>query len=584
MSIFHDGLANTLSGSGTAVDRRQHYAYTLYQTLTPNEIEAAYRTSWLARKVVDVPVGDMTRSGIDVQLEGDEITRFEAAAKRLNLAPKLKYALTLGRLGGGAMFMGLPGAVDQPATSNKLSYLHVTSRWAITTGPLILDLSNPNFGEPEYYYLTGKSGTVKVHPSRVVPFRGALVPNLYGVNDEQTFWGDSVLQATYEAIRNADMAQSEIASLIAEAKVDVWKIAQLAETLMGNDGEARIRRRFETINTGKSIHRAAIMDAEDDWEQRQITWAGIPDVIAQYLALVAGAADIPATRLLGKAPDGMNATGEGDLANYHQHVAALQTEYLDPAYARIMPNIAAEIRVSDIPYTHAPLSIPTEGELADLAKKKADTSKIYHDMGVMPEAEFAKAIVNQLVEDGTYPGLGEALADMPDDWAEQMVEEARARAETMQAQNAVTDAAPRTLYVCRKLLNADDLQSWAADQGLGQLQDDLHVTIAYSRQPLDWMKVEGDWNEAEDGGIVVRPGGVRIVEPLGSYNAVLLFSSSHLSWRHEQILRAGASYDYPDYQPHVSLVKDKSVDLANVEPYRGELRFGPEIFEELRDD
>jgi hypothetical protein len=92
------------------------------------------------------------------------------------------------------------------------------------------------------------------------------------------------------------------------------------------------------------------------------------------------------------------------------------------------------------------------------------------------------------------------------------------------------------------------------------------------------MKIDGDWNSTDRGEVTVAPGGVRIVEPLGGMTAVLLFTSSTLTWRHEQIIRAGATSDYPDYQPHISLTKSP-VDLAGIVPYRGKIVLGPEIFE-----
>lgn len=154
-----------------------------------------------------------------------------------------------------------------------------------------------------------------------------------------------------------------------------------------------------------------------------------------------------------------------------------------------------------------------------------------------------------------------------------------------------TDAQPRTLYVCRDVVNVDDIRQWAKDQGLPELMPDLHVTIMYSRTPVDWMKVGASdfgYGQNEDGTLTVAPGGVRIVEPLGNGEVIaLLFTSSQLSWRHEQIKRdAEASWDWPDYQPHITLFKissDVYFDLDDVEPYRGKIVLGPEIFEEVKD-
>ena len=148
----------------------------------------------------------------------------------------------------------------------------------------------------------------------------------------------------------------------------------------------------------------------------------------------------------------------------------------------------------------------------------------------------------------------------------------------------MNDAAPRTLYVSRKLVNAAEFLAWAKEQGFATTlpANDLHVTITYSRTALDWMKVESAW-DGESGQLVVSPGGARVVEPLGDKGAVvLLFNSSDLSWRHRQICNAGASHDFEDYQPHVTITYVRGdLDLSKVEPYRGKLVFGPEIFAEL---
>lgn len=115
----------------------------------------------------------------------------------------------------------------------------------------------------------------------------------------------------------------------------------------------------------------------------------------------------------------------------------------------------------------------------------------------------------------------------------------------------------------------------------------MHVTIAFSRVAVDWMKAGETWSGDKDGKLTVQPGGARLVEKLGDKGAVvLLFNSSDLSWRHEAIRRdAGASWDYPEYQPNVTITySGGDLDLEKVEPYRGKLIFGPEIFQELDED
>ncbi|MGX9145925.1 phage portal protein [Mesorhizobium sp. 128a] len=151
---------------------------------------------------------------------------------------------------------------------------------------------------------------------------------------------------------------------------------------------------------------------------------------------------------------------------------------------------------------------------------------------------------------------------------------------------AETKATPRSLYVCRKLLNTDAFLKWAHGQGFKNTlpADELHVTIAYSRARIDWLTVGENWVQNPKGTLTIAPGGPRVVEALGKDGAAvaLLFASTDLSWRHMAIREAGASFDWPEYQPHVTITMDAAgVDLGKVEPYRGELVFGPEIFEEI---
>lgn len=148
---------------------------------------------------------------------------------------------------------------------------------------------------------------------------------------------------------------------------------------------------------------------------------------------------------------------------------------------------------------------------------------------------------------------------------------------------------PRPLYVYRRLTNAAELLDWARGQGFTSLvpPEDLHVTIMYSKRPVNWLKMGGFWGwNGDTSDHLVPYGGPRIVEPIGEEGAVaLFFFSGHLQQRNREMRDAGASWDYPDYLPHVTLTYDVgSLDLAQVKPYQGELRFGPEIFEPLQDD
>jgi hypothetical protein len=107
-------------------------------------------------------------------------------------------------------------------------------------------------------------------------------------------------------------------------------------------------KRVKVANLAKSNHNTRILDGGrgkdgegEEWETRQVAWSGMPEMIRIYAAAVAAAFDIPATRFLGKSPDGMNATGAGDEANYDAKIDADRDAYLRPALDQMDVALAA---------------------------------------------------------------------------------------------------------------------------------------------------------------------------------------------------------------------------------------------------
>jgi phage-related protein (TIGR01555 family) len=607
---FADRLANIMSGAGTSNDPRTQFVH-VFDRLSWNQVEATYRSNWLMRNAVDIPAYDMTRAWRDWQAAKDQIETIEAEEKRLRLRQKVREAIILGRLGGGALILGLGDQPDQPLPTTigkgALKYVHVISRYRLSIGAIIRDPSSEWFGEPEYFQLNSGADGVKIHPSRVIAFKGLPVPEISMAWAEDCYWGDPVAQAVLDAINNATAASNGFASLIEKARVGVLKVPDLMTRWATDEHEQAFMKRLALANQGASNHQMVVIDALEDWQQFQVTWAGMPDVIKTYLSIVAGATQIPATRLLGKAPDGMNATGEGDLRNYDTMISGRQENELRPLLDRVDGVMLPSLGVTDpdVGFAFAPLSVLSEKEKADIALVKAQAIHIYATDNLLPSVALEKGVQNMLVEDELMPGLDGALAEIPEDerfpsenpdltdpiLPDPTAQPAPAAIPTRRAANdrRFTDATPQSLDVSRKLLNAAEFIRWAKGQGFETTTppEELHVTIAFSRQPVDWMKVGQDWSSDKDGKLTVGAGGPRIVQKLGGKGAVvLLFQSYDLKWRHDAIKEAGASFDFDEYQPHVTITYQapEGLDLSKVEPYTGPLVFGPELFAQVVDN
>lgn len=428
--IGRDGLANLVSGAGTSADKRTHGFYH-WQGNNPQQIEAAYRSSFLMRKAIDLVPFDMTRAGRDWQCDEGDISKIEAEEKRLQVWPKVRQALILGRLGGGLIVMGIgnedPALPVNPRTLKPgcLRYLHVMNRWQVGLGELVMDPASDLFGQPAYFQINfGSAGKsmVRIHPSRIIAFRGKMAPNLYGGSAEDQFWGDSDVTALMDPVRNADAAMNGFASLIDEAKLDTVTIPGLINLVASAEGEALVIKRVTVANAIKSMHNTRILDGGngqpgtmEEWDTRQVAWTGMPEMIRTYLAITATAADVPATRFTGKSPDGMNATGEGDEKNHRTMINARQESDLRPCLdkldAALLPS--AGVAASDATwYRFAPLSEMTEAEAATVFKTKMEAITSLQNTGTIPDIAFTKAVQNTAVEENWLPGLDGALAEI----------------------------------------------------------------------------------------------------------------------------------------------------------------------------
>ncbi|VTU38223.1 DNA repair protein RadC [Variovorax sp. PBS-H4] len=131
----------------------------------------------------------------------------------------------------------------------------------------------------------------------------------------------------------------------------------------------------------------------------------------------------------------------------------------------------------------------------------------------------------------------------------------------------LTTAAPAPLYSQRKLTpgSVRRITEWAQSQGFTDVADDLHVTVGFSRTPVDASAVP----LAKP--TTILPGTARSVQRLGDEGAVVLMVESRVLDKDHKALRdAGASWDFPGYQPHVTITYNPgAVDLSKVVPFQG---------------
>lgn len=429
-----DGVRNAITGAGTRRDPRSYSAYAAPLALTQQDIDAAYRGSGLMRKIIQIPALDMVREWRDWKAEAKQITALEAEEKRLGIREKVRQAEVLRGLGGGALILGLPGFLDQPVPATvgtkALAFVHVVSRWHLNFDEIEDDARLSGYGEPRMWKLNSAAGQQQaIHPSRVIAFRADTSAMLAATGSIGTgadaFWGESTVAQVLDAVRDSDTARSSFAALMHKARLTRVGIPGLTDIASTASGEAAISSRLSTLSLAESMFNTAIYDTGNGGTNpgetitdAQYNFAGAKDILNAYAEFACAVSDIPATRLLGRAPEGMNSSGDSQQSDWRKKIRAKQTLELQPCMDRLdaylIPS-AIGSRPPEVWADWAPLDTPGEKEQADRWLVQTQAIEKLISTGTIPDEAMAKGVQSLMIDEGYLPELEQALSEMPED-------------------------------------------------------------------------------------------------------------------------------------------------------------------------
>lgn len=414
LSTAIDSLRNFVSNLNTSRDKQYSSAYYAPE-YSDDQLHNAFRASWMARKIVSIPAKDATRKWREWGAEESQIEVIETLETNLGLQGKVKEAIELSRLfGGAALYFSIRG--DDPSQPLELStikkgsleFVTVLSRRVLTPGQMETDPLSRYYGKPRDYQVAGTNITQTVHPSRLAIFIGADLPDPDLAVSVQQGWGDSSLIAPFEAMKSADSIGANISSMVYEAKVDILHIPGLADIMADSNMRSLLVDRIELCSQLKGNNGMLILDAEETYDSKSFSFAGLPDIQQQALQIVAGAADIPITRFLGQAPSGLSSTGESDLRNYYDSVASMQSLVITPALKNIDEALimsALGTRPVDVNYKWSSLWQVDDETQSHIGKETAETIKIIAESRLFADDALTVAFANLLIERGVLPSL-----------------------------------------------------------------------------------------------------------------------------------------------------------------------------------
>lgn len=337
LSFITDALANVGLNLNAGRSKNLGTRYT-FTPLSPGEISAAYRGAWLPRKVVDLPAQDATR-----EWRAWDDPKVALLEEKLRVKQAVLRAYKSARLYGHAgIYVGTDNrSVSSPMGNNEvIQSLTVVGHDYLSVSEWDSDPASSDFGNPKMFTV----GSASVHPSRIILFIGEEVPG------DSAVLGDSVLQSTYEALKNADSVAANVAELVFEAKIDVVKVPGLMQNVGDTEYVDALNKRIALMMQYKSVNNALLMDSEEEWSQKQIVFGSLNELLMTAYQITAGAASIPMTRLLGRSASGLNASGNNEIRDYYDTIHGLQTMLIEPAMLRFDEQLCRNAGVPDADY------------------------------------------------------------------------------------------------------------------------------------------------------------------------------------------------------------------------------------------
>lgn len=327
---FQNFAARTGYGAGSMQDA-SHYGFD-FKSRNRVEMEAVYRSSWIAGQVIDVYAQDMTKSGIEIHsgMPPDQIEKLQKALIRRDVWKGLSDTIQWARLYGGAIAVILIDGQDtatplnvQTIAKGQFKGLLPLDRWVAypSLGDLVTEYGH-DFGKPKFYDVTSDAMALKgmrIHHSRVIRMDGVELP--YWQRIAENGWGQSVLERLWDRLIAFDSATQGAAQLIYKAHLRTIRVDKLREIIAtGGAVMEALAKQFDMIRQYQSNEGLTLLDKDDEFQTSTYTFSGLSDMMLQFGQQLSGATGIPLVRLFGQSPAGLNSSGDSDIRTYYDNI------------------------------------------------------------------------------------------------------------------------------------------------------------------------------------------------------------------------------------------------------------------------
>lgn len=363
----------------------------------------------LVQTLVDLPVEDaLLRERprlTSTELDDDELQELEAEFTKRGIIENIADAFRWCRLFGGAGLIvnELNKDPREPFDVNAIKKnadveFYVADRWELANTPYI---NAPQLGNQQGF-VDGVNfdyyGTA-VNPSRVLIIKGKEAPSLR--RQQLSGWGMSEVERLVAPLNKYMKNQNVIYELIDEAKIDVYSLQNYRSAIYAGQ-EDKVQKAIMWSNAMKNYLNAMILDKEDNFDQKQMNFGGLAEILRESYLDVASAVRMPITKLFGLSASGFN-SGEDDIENYNSMIER------EVRYKAIKPivtigKILCKILFGDYP-DDLDVEFPSLRVLKQLEEEQRATSVFsraqqMYDAGLITQGEWYNMLTKENVIKG----------------------------------------------------------------------------------------------------------------------------------------------------------------------------------------
>ena len=364
--------------------------------------DTIYRTNWVARKAIDMPVEDMFKSWREWDKKYSK--KLARAEKKLKLKQFFIQAEKYAGLYGGLIvvpFISGQDDLEKPLNlksikKGDLIKFVMFDRWYV--GKQEINYNDPladNYLRPTYYTLpTAGKSSLRVHYSRVTELSGLPIP--IHLQRAGMLWGDSRLVPIIDTINQYTRAVDSSAKLIDEQTIDILKQENYSEAMTTEQSQELESKAFEFVRLKKAL-KVIFADKSTEFDRKTISMSGVSTTLEILQEDISGSIRAPVTLFFGKAKAGMSGdTNDGDIRNYKDYLATRQDQVIDDwsLVDEILVRSTLGNYPEDIAFKWNPMDVLTGTEKAKVLKDTMSAAKDAIDSGTLSPVEVRPLFSN----------------------------------------------------------------------------------------------------------------------------------------------------------------------------------------------